>query len=71
MLAAFLFDHRWRCTLDWEVTGVSEDRVCLLTGQKRLEDDYKEPDVLPKVKRLIQQGQWSPPMSISDHVMVL
>ena len=25
-LATFLFLHRWRCTLDWEVTGVHEDK---------------------------------------------
>ena len=22
-LAIFLFHHRWRCTLDWEITGVN------------------------------------------------
>ena len=26
-LAAFLFHHRGRCTLDWEVLGVHEDSV--------------------------------------------
>ena len=38
-LATFLFHHRWMCTFDWEVTGVWEDTVHLLVGQKRLKDD--------------------------------
>ena len=29
-LAAFLFHHRWRCTLDWKIMGVHEDTMCLL-----------------------------------------
>ena len=45
-LAAFLFYQWWRCTFDWEVTGVEEDRVCLLADQMRSKDDYKDPDVL-------------------------
>ena len=28
--AAFLFHHKWRCNLDWEVLGVHEDTVHLL-----------------------------------------
>ena len=28
-LAAFLFHHRWRCTIDWEMTVVHEDTVHL------------------------------------------
>ena len=40
-LAVFLFHHRWRCTSDWEVTRVQEDRVHLLVGQKVLKDKYK------------------------------
>ena len=27
------------------------DTVCLLTGQKRLKNEYKDPDVLPKVNK--------------------
>ena len=37
-LAIFLFHHRWRCTLDWEIMRVNEDTVHLMTGQKKLED---------------------------------
>ena len=40
----------WRCTFDWEVMEVNEDRVHLLAGQKKLEDKYKDPDVLPKIR---------------------
>ena len=29
-LTAFIFHHRWRCTLDWEITGMQEDTVHLL-----------------------------------------
>ena len=47
-LAVFLFHHRWKCTFDRKVTGVHENTVCLLAGQKRLEDEYKDLDVLPK-----------------------
>ena len=32
--------------------GVSEDTVCLLAGQKRLKDECKDADVLPKVNRI-------------------
>ena len=30
-LAVFLFHHRWICTLDWEITGVDEVTVHLMT----------------------------------------
>ena len=30
--------------------ALSEDTVHLIAGQTRLEDEYKDPDVLPKVK---------------------
>ena len=46
-LAAFLFHHRGRFTFDWEVTEVHEDMVYLQAGQKRLEDYYKDQDLLP------------------------
>ena len=48
-LAAFLFPHKCRCIFHQEVTGVSEDTVHLLAGKKRLEDNNKNTDVLPKV----------------------
>ena len=50
-LAVLPFHHVWRCTFDWEVTGVHEGTVCLLVGQKRLKDDYKDPNMLPKVNK--------------------
>ena len=31
--------------------GIQEDTVCLLAGQKRLKDEYKDLDVLPKVNK--------------------
>ena len=37
--------------MDWKDTGVHEDTVCLLADQKRLKDDYKDPDVLPKINK--------------------
>ena len=40
-LAAFLIHHSWRCTFYWEITGVHEDKVHLLTGEKKLNNDYK------------------------------
>ena len=33
-LAIFLFHHRWRCTLGWEIMEVHEDTLHLLAGQK-------------------------------------
>ena len=48
-LAVFLFHHRRRCTLDWEVMGVNEYILCLMTGQKKLKDEYKDPNMLPKI----------------------
>ena len=50
-LAAFVFHHRQRCTLDWEITEVDEETVCLLAGQKKLEDECKDPDMLPKINK--------------------
>ena len=50
-LAALLFPHRWRCTLDWEIMEVDEGIVCLLVGQKKLEDEYKDTNVLPKINK--------------------
>ena len=29
--------------------GVDEDTVCLIAGQKKLMDEYKDPDMLPKI----------------------
>ena len=55
-LAAFLFHHRWRCTIDWEVTAVCEDTVCILADDERLEGKYKDPDVLPKVNKASTAG---------------
>ena len=37
--------------------GVSEDTGHLLVGQKRLEDDYKDPDILPKVNKTDMEGR--------------
>ena len=50
-LAVFLFHQRWRCTLDWNVTGMNDDTLCLMTGQKKLKDKYKDPNVLPKINK--------------------
>ena len=41
----------WRCTFDWEMTGVQEDTFCLLPDKKRLEHNYKDLDILPKVNK--------------------
>ena len=49
--AVFLFHHWWRCTFDWKVTEEHEDTVHLLTGQKTFGNEYKDPDVLPKVNK--------------------
>ena len=50
-LAAFLFYHRWKCTLDWEMTEVDEGTVHLLAGKKKLKDEYKDPSMLPKINK--------------------
>ena len=50
-LEVFLFHHQWRCLFDWEVMGVQENTVSLLMGQKRLEDKYKNTDMLPEVNK--------------------
>ena len=47
-LAFFLFHNMYWFSFDWEVIGVSEDTVCL---QKRLKDDGKDPNALPKVNK--------------------
>ena len=55
-LAAFLFHHWWRCTLDWEIMGVDEGTVCSLVGHKKLEGEYKVPDVLPRINKSYLAG---------------
>ena len=56
-LTAFLFyHHRWRCTLDWEIMEVNEGTVHLLAGQKRLKDEYKDSNVLPKMNKSDMAG---------------
>ena len=50
-LAAFLFHHRRRCTLDWEIMGVNGGTVCLSVGQTKLNNEYKDPDVLSKINK--------------------
>ena len=42
----------------------------LLAGQKRLEDEYKYPGVLPKVNKADMQGQLRSSKNISDHAVV-
>ena len=37
--------------LDWEVSGGHEDRVHLQAGQKRVKDEQKDADVLPKFNK--------------------
>ena len=56
MLAVFLFHCRWRCTFDWEVTEVHEGKVHLLAGKKRVKDDCKDPDMLPKINKSDMAG---------------
>ena len=46
-LATFLFHHRQRCTLDARH---------LLAGQKKLEEEYKDPNVLPKTNESDMAG---------------
>ena len=50
------FHYRWQCTFDWEEMGVWEDTVCPHASQRRLEDDYKAPEVLPKVNKVNMAG---------------
>ena len=51
-IAIFLFHHRWRCTLDWEIMEVNEGTVCLRAGQEKLKVEYKDPNMLPKINKL-------------------
>ena len=39
-----------------KATGIHDDTVHLLTGQKRLKDNYKYPDMLPKVNKAVITG---------------
>ena len=49
-LATFLLNHRRICTLDWEISGVNEDKVHFMAGQK-LKDEYRDQDVLQKINK--------------------
>ena len=53
---AFLFPHQLTCTYNGEVTKVQEDTICNLSYQKKLKDEYKGPDVLPKVNKANMTG---------------
>ena len=55
-LGAFIFHHGWRCTLDWEITEVDEGTVCLFAVQKKLEYEYKDPNVLLKINKSEMAG---------------
>ena len=55
-LTAFLFHHQWRCTLDWEIMGVDKETVHFLVGQKKLEAEYKDPDVLTRINKSDMAG---------------
>ena len=50
-VAVFLVHHRWRYTLKWEIMGVNEETLLLMAGQKKLEDEYKDPNVLLKINK--------------------
>ena len=50
-LAAFLFHHWWRYALDWEIMGVDEGTEHSLVGQKKLEEKYKDSDVLLRINK--------------------
>ena len=54
--AAFLFHHRLRCTLDWKVMGGHEEATHLLAGQKKHKDEYKDPNMLPKINKSDMTG---------------
>ena len=57
-LAVILFHYWWRCIFNCEVTGGCKDTVCMLAGQKKLKDECKDLDVLPKVNKADGEGQW-------------
>ena len=69
--AFFLFHHRWRCTLDWEIMWVNEETVCLMMGQKKLEDEYKVPNMLPKINKSDMAGTMESIEEYLRYVMVL
>ena len=48
---------------------VYEGTIHKLADQKRLEDDYKDPDMLPKLNKAGMAGM-VPLKNISDHIMV-
>ena len=51
------------------MTRVQEDTVHLLTGQKRLKDDYNDPNMLPKVNKADMAGTKEAIKASSDHAM--
>ena len=59
-LATFLFHHWWRCTLDWEIMEVDKGTVHSLVGQMKLEEEYKDLDVLPRINKSDMAGTMDP-----------
>ena len=54
--AVFLFYLWWTFTFDWEVMGVQEGTIHLLTGQKRFKDKYKDPNMLLEINKFDMAG---------------
>ena len=50
-LAAFIFPLRWGYTFDWVIMLVDEETVHFLAGKKKLEDEYKDPHMLPQINK--------------------
>ena len=49
--AIFIIKHWQKCYLSNEVDNLKEDTIISLQGQKKLEDDYVQPDDLPKIDK--------------------
>ena len=54
-LAAIFFHHQWRCTFDWEVTGVPKNTVHLLADRRGSKMNTRTQTCCLKSTRLIWQ----------------
>ena len=55
-LATLPFHHKWRCTVDLEITGVHDGTLCLMAGRKKHKGKYKTPDAWLKINKSNMAG---------------
>ena len=59
-LADFLFYYSWRCIIEWKVMKMQEETAHKFAHQWKLDNKYKNQDVLPKVNKAQYNEDYGP-----------